>query len=60
MTAMPEAALARELGMEYASLCIVVNPAAGRSDRPITIEEIHQVLDASIIEAKQLLTNLKE
>ena len=30
MTAMPEAALARELNMSYASLCIVVNPAAGR------------------------------
>ena len=30
MTAMPEAALARELDLPYASLCIVVNPAAGR------------------------------
>lgn len=30
MTAMPEAALARELGLAYVSLCLVVNPAAGR------------------------------
>lgn len=30
MTAMPEAALARELGLAYTSLCLVVNPAAGR------------------------------
>ena len=30
MTAMPEAALARELGLPLAPLCIVVNPAAGR------------------------------
>ena len=30
MTAMPEAALARELGLAYISLCLVVNPAAGR------------------------------
>jgi len=30
MTAMPEAALARELGLDYVSLCLVVNPAAGR------------------------------
>jgi 5'-methylthioinosine phosphorylase len=30
MTAMPEAVLARELGLPYALLCLVVNPAAGR------------------------------
>lgn len=32
MTGMPEAALARELGMDYAQLCIVANHAAGRGD----------------------------
>lgn len=31
MTAMPEAALARELGMDYAILAVAVNYAAGRS-----------------------------
>lgn len=30
MTAMPEAALARELDIDYASVSLVVNPAAGR------------------------------
>jgi len=30
MTGMPEAALARELGLDYATIAIVVNPAAGR------------------------------
>ena len=29
MTAMPEAALARELGLRYAMVCLVTNPAAG-------------------------------
>ena len=29
MTAMPEAALARELDLPYAAVCLVVNPAAG-------------------------------
>ena len=29
MTSMPEAALARELGMNYALIALVVNPAAG-------------------------------
>ena len=42
MTAMPEAALARELGIEYAALCLVVNPAAGRGGA-ITLEEIQRV-----------------
>ncbi len=43
MTAMPEAALARELGLSYASLCLVVNPAAGVTDATITIDEIRAV-----------------
>jgi 5'-deoxy-5'-methylthioadenosine phosphorylase len=38
MTAMPEAALARELGLPYASCCIVVNWAAGRSAAAIHAE----------------------
>ncbi len=32
MTAMPEAALARELDIEYATIALVVNPAAGRGE----------------------------
>lgn len=32
MTAMPEAALARELELQYAAITVVVNHAAGRSD----------------------------
>ena len=32
MTGMPEAGLARELGLPYASVCVVVNHAAGRGD----------------------------
>lgn len=44
MTGMPEAALARELGLEYAALCLVVNPAAGRAPGIITMEDIRRVL----------------
>ena len=43
MTAMPEAALARELGIAYASLCLVVNPAAGVTEQVITLDEIRAV-----------------
>jgi 5'-methylthioadenosine phosphorylase/5'-methylthioinosine phosphorylase len=40
MTGMPEAALARELGLSYASLAFVVNRAAGWDGGVITMTEI--------------------
>jgi len=55
MTAMPEAALARELGVDYASICLVVNPAAGRGHSLITMEQIRQVVDDGAIQVKRLL-----
>ncbi len=55
MTAMPEAALAREAGLDYASVCLVVNPAAGVSDVPITMEDIHAVIDNGMGQVKALL-----
>ncbi|MEJ2754903.1 MAG: S-methyl-5'-thioinosine phosphorylase [Gammaproteobacteria bacterium] len=44
MTGMPEAALARELALDFAALCVVVNPAAGLSDGLITFEMIESAL----------------
>lgn len=44
MTGMPEAGLAREKSLPYACLALVVNPAAGKSDRLISLEEITQVM----------------
>ena len=38
MTGMPEAALARELGIAYATLAVVSNRAAGRGKTPIHAE----------------------
>jgi 5'-methylthioinosine phosphorylase len=40
MTGMPEAGLARELGLCYASLAFVVNWAAGKGNGPIAMDEI--------------------
>ena len=43
MTGMPEAGLARELGLEYACLAIVANWAAGAGpqvDEVITLDEV--------------------
>lgn len=42
MTAMPEAVLARELNIEYATLAFVVNWAAGLTAQAITMDEIEQ------------------
>ena len=56
MTAMPEAALAREMGMAYATLAMVVNPAAGRSDEPISMESIAKILSHTTRKALQLLS----
>ena len=44
MTGMPEAALARELGIDYACLAVSVNWAAGLTQDIITIESIGEVL----------------
>ena len=46
MTAMPEASLARELGIDYACLSLIVNRAAGRGDTPI-----HQDVESSTLVA---------
>jgi len=55
MTAMPEAALARELGIDYASICLVVNPAAGRADGVISMADIHAVIERGMLNVKRLL-----
>lgn len=59
MTGMPEAGLARELGMDYASLSIVANLGAGIGD-PISIEEINSNLETGLKQVAQLLEQLCE
>ncbi|MEH6609901.1 MAG: S-methyl-5'-thioinosine phosphorylase [Halioglobus sp.] len=44
MTCMPEAALAREAGLAYANVCMVVNAAAGLDDQPLTLEFMRAIL----------------
>ncbi|MDX1489797.1 MAG: S-methyl-5'-thioinosine phosphorylase [Pseudohongiellaceae bacterium] len=48
MTGMPEAALARELDLDYASIAVSVNWAAGLGDEEITLESIVKVLNAAM------------
>jgi len=59
MTGMPEAGLARELGLEYASLGIVANWAAGcGDDAEITMAEVLANVDAASAGIPPLLREL--
>jgi 5'-deoxy-5'-methylthioadenosine phosphorylase len=62
MTGMPEAALAREMGLRYAAVAVVVNHAAGRGDssEAVHLEQINAVLKASMVKVRALLEKLVE
>lgn len=60
MTGMPETVLARELGLDYASICVVVNWAAGKSDEEITMELIENNLRQGLGQVHALLATLIE
>lgn len=55
MTAMPEAVLARELGLPYAICCLVVNPAAGRG---VAGSSIHDGIEAHLERGMGLVRRL--
>jgi 5'-methylthioadenosine phosphorylase len=57
MTGMPEAALARELELPYAAICVVVNHAAGRGDSALAIsmEALVQTLESGMEKVRALL-----
>jgi len=58
MTGMPEAALARELDLCFAHLCLVVNWAAGKAEGPISMERIREVLETSIDSVRRIISRL--
>jgi 5'-methylthioadenosine phosphorylase len=62
MTGMPEAALARELGLGYAALAVVVNAAAGRgaSARAIPVAEIGPVIEESMAKVRMIVAKMVE
>lgn len=55
MTAMPEATLARELGLEYAALCLVVNWAAGLTGEELNMDEIMKTLASGMDSIKKTI-----
>ncbi len=58
MTGMPEAAIARELGLCYAAIAVSVNHAAGRGDGPIEIAKIEDNLAAGMMNIRKVLGQL--
>ena len=62
MTGMPETSLARELGLGYAALAVVVNPAAGRgsSARSVSLEEIPKVIEVSMAKVRLIVAKVVE
>ncbi len=45
MTGLPEVVLARELGLCYASLCIITNRACGLAGKKLTADEVLEMLE---------------
>lgn len=62
MTGMPEAALARELGLPYAALAVVANPAAGRgaSAAAVSLDDISKTLKEAMGRVRLVLERVVE
>lgn len=55
MTGMPEAGLAAELGIAYACLAVVVNPAAGVSGQAIDTTALPEAIQSAMEKARKVL-----
>lgn len=55
MTGMPEASLARELDLCYATVALVVNPAAGKSEHEISLKDIDENLSSGMSDVRHLI-----
>jgi 5'-methylthioadenosine phosphorylase len=60
MTGMPEAALAREIGLHYAAIAVVANHAAGRGDsrERIRMEDINAIMQKALGRVRNILEHL--
>jgi 5'-deoxy-5'-methylthioadenosine phosphorylase len=60
MTGMPEAALAREAGLEYAAIAVVANHAAGKGDsaHAISLSAIEVVVERTMQRVRRILEKL--
>jgi 5'-methylthioinosine phosphorylase len=62
MTGMPEAALAREISLQYATLAVVANFAAGRGDstQAVPLDKIGAVLEEAMGRVRRIIAKLCE
>jgi len=58
MTGMPEASIARELGLCYATIAVSANDAAGRGAGPIEMDEIMHNLDSGMHDVRLILQHV--
>jgi 5'-methylthioadenosine phosphorylase len=60
MTGMPEAALAREISLDYAAIAVVANYAAGRSEseRAVPLDRIGAVLEEAMGRVRRIIERL--
>jgi 5'-methylthioadenosine phosphorylase len=60
MTGMPEAALAREAGLEYATIAVVANFAAGRGNslHGVRLDDIEPVLQKALARVRRIIEKL--
>lgn len=60
MTGMPEAALARELNLNYVGIAVVANHAAGRGESidTVSLESINQVLNQAMQQVRTIIEQL--
>ncbi|MSQ58418.1 MAG: S-methyl-5'-thioinosine phosphorylase [Betaproteobacteria bacterium] len=60
MTGMPEAALAREIGLPYAAVAVVANHAAGRADSEsgVHLDAIHAILKDALRQVRGVIEQL--
>src|SRR5688572_14469195 len=62
MTGMPEAALAREIDLEYATIAVVANYAAGRGDseHAVPLDKIEAILEEAMGRVRRIIEKLCE
>ncbi len=62
MTGMPESALAKELGLHYATIAVVANYAAGRgtNTNAVRLEDVHDVLEKAMVGVRTILEGVVE
>ncbi|MEW6563233.1 MAG: S-methyl-5'-thioinosine phosphorylase [Pseudomonadota bacterium] len=60
MTGMPETALAREIGLHYATIAVVLNDAAGRGESrgEINLDSVNVVAERAMASVRSILENL--